>query len=214
MEAIIIAAIGATATIITAMLGRKGIQKQADRADKAEREMLFQRHALDFDGFFQEWGELQEELKTLCEETPIDRFLLLRAFNGVDNPEWTNAVYQFRHGDQHPFSYIHVSLDDDYASRLKQVCKSGFIHLTTKDMESGLMKDIYCNEGVTDALWFHIASYDMVDSGCRMIAYCSFSTHGEEEICPKVIVRCRLIANRFRRIADSLASNRELAKSI
>jgi len=40
-----------------------------------------------------------------------------------------------------------------------------------------------------------------------MIAFCSFATHEDVDIPKDVLVRCRLIANRFQRIADSLAGD-------
>jgi gas vesicle protein len=207
MSEIIVAIIGAITTALTALLGYRSKARQARKAQKAETEMRFQRAALDFDSFFLEWNDLQKELKSICSETCIDRFILLRAFNGKNQPEWTNAVFQYRDGDQKPISYIHLSLDDDYIERIRQIVSRGSIHFSVKDIPDSLIRKIYRSEEVKSAAWFHIASYDIDNTGSRMIAYCSFASHDAEEIPEDVLTRCRLVANRFRLIADDLAAN-------
>ena len=47
----------------------------------------------DFDQF---WAGIENDLKSLLDETCIDRFLVLRAFNGQEKPKWTNAIFQMR----------------------------------------------------------------------------------------------------------------------
>lgn len=207
MEAIIVAVIGALATIVTAAIGKKRFSDERKRADQAETEIKFQVTTLDFDGFFQEWCEIQEELKSLCEDTVIDRFLLLRAFNGSECPKWTNAVFQYRQGGEKPISYIHVTLDYDYVTRLKTLLQRGQIFFRVDDVDDSLIQKIYQSEKIKCAVWYHIASYDILGTKSRMIAYCSFASHESEEIPPEVMTRCRLLANRFRLIADSLASD-------
>lgn len=205
MIEIITALIGAMATVTVAIIGFKKAKKEKTRADQAEQEIRFQSAALDFDGFFGEWKDIHEELERLCEETCIDRFLVLRAFNGLSHPRWVNAVFQYRSGVQKPVSYIHVALDDDYIERLRRITSQGSISFRVAEIPQSLTRGIYESEQVKASAWFHIGSYDIVDTQTRMIAFCSFATHEDVDIPQNVMVRCRLIANRFQRIADSLA---------
>lgn len=207
MIEIITALIGAMATVSVAIIGFKKAKKEKTRADQAEQEIRFQSAALDFDGFFGEWKEIHEELEHLCEETCIDRFLVLRAFNGLAQPRWVNAVFQYRSGVQQPVSYIHVELDDDYIERLRRITSGGSISFRVADIPQSLVRGIYESEHVKASAWFHIGTYDLVDTRTRMIAFCSFATHEDVDIPKDVLVRCRLIANRFQRIADSLAGD-------
>ena len=202
-----IAGIGALATIAVAIIGARATRKQKARAEQAEREIQFQSAALDFDGFFGEWKEIHDELQHLCDTTCIDRFLVLRAFNGKAVPRWVNAVFQYREGSQKPVSYIHVALDSDYIERLRRITSSGSIAFRVADIPDSLIKGIYESEEVKASAWFHIGTYDLEDTDTRMIAFCSFATHLDIEIPPDVLTRCRLIANRFQRIADSLAGD-------
>jgi hypothetical protein len=207
MTEIITATIGAIATIVVALLGLRATRKQKGRAEQAEREIVFQSAALDFDGFFGEWKDIHDELQHLCDTTCIDRFLVLRAFNGKAVPRWVNAVFQYREGAQKPVSYIHVALDEDYIERLRRITSGGSISFRVSDIPDSLIKGIYESEHVKSSAWFHIGTYDLESSDTRMIAFCSFATHEDVQIPEEVLVRCRLIANRFQRIADSLAGD-------
>lgn len=197
---IAVAVIGLIGICITAWVGRQKQIKQKVRADQAESEMRFQRAALDFGGFMAEWGETHSEIEKLLKETEIDRFLILRAWNGHLNPKWTTAVFQMRIGDQEPISYVHFELDADYVSKLKDISINNTIHFSTSGIPDSAIKRVYEAEGVKYAVWCHIST-DKTPSGAAVHTYCSFATKDNPSVAQSTITRCSILAGRLKGVA-------------
>lgn len=211
----------AVATVVAAALGLIGViytsrsvaRKGRDalhRAEQAELEIQLQRTALDFTVFVREWGALHSELVALMEGSCIDRFMLLRAWNGRLSPKWATAVFQLRLGDQESISYVHYALDDDYVERLRDLLHGVEVTFQTADLDSCSIRDVYEAEGVTGSHWALIESKDIPSSGdSRAVTYCSFATHGGDPIPKDTVTRCNLIVGRLQGLAALQASGED-----
>lgn len=202
-EVVLVSIIGLVGVIITAVFGYAGIKMQRRKTLQAETELHFQSSALDFSGFVSEWSEVYTDLETLMMDSCIDRFLLLRAWNGANDPKWTTAVFQLRQGLQKPISYVHVTLDDDYIIKLHKTINNGSIYFSVDELQSSMIKEIYAAEGVKSSLWCFIGNREIAGHNGKAITYCSFSTHSDEEIPEEIQTRCKLIANRLRGLSLS-----------
>lgn len=201
---IIVAFIGLVGIGVTAYFGYLSKRRTDARMGAVETEVDLHRFALSFDDFFREWQGIEEDLHKLFQDTNIERFLLLRAFNGKHEPRWTNAIFQLRSGGAKDFvDYKFVELDEDYIARLKKITNENKLTVEVESAQEGLIKSIYLAESIKHSSWFHIASYDAPE-GSRMITYCSFATTKDEPIDKGTEIRCQLIANKFKLIADSL----------
>jgi|DEB0MinimDraft_6_1074348.scaffolds.fasta_scaffold00348_4 hypothetical protein len=195
---VLVAIFGFLGVLSTAWFGYLANKNRKLRT-QAESEMRFQQAALSFTDFIEEWGEIHAELKALVSDTCIDRFMILRAWNGSRNPRWMTAVYQYRQGSQDPVSYIHFELDDDYVSRLNHIVARGSMLFSTNGLPPSVIKDVYEAEGVKHSAWFYIASQHLdKNPDCRAITYCSFATHHSESISPSVLIRCRILVGRMK----------------
>jgi hypothetical protein len=182
-------------------------KEKARECDQAIREMRFQRAALSFPDFVAEWGEASKDLINLLETTCIDRFMILRAWNGHLEPRWTTSVYQLRSGDQAPIAYIHFELDQDYVIKVRETVASGSMYMTTETMEPSEIRSVYEAEGVTASLWAHIDTFDVPGSTSKAVAYCSFATHDPAGIDAHTQTLCKIVTGRLKGLAHSFDRN-------
>jgi len=200
---VIVAGIGFAGVCVTAYFGYLGVLKHNQARVMAENEMEFQVASLDFSSFMEEWSDVVSELDNLMENTNIDRFLILRAWNGVLSPRWTTAVLQVRQGQQEPISYVHYELDSDYILRLQEISRTGKIRFDVDALPDDVgIKQIYQAEGVSASAWFHIEDRDLPNSESRAVTYCSFAAH-EGSISDATFLRCTLLAGRLKGAANS-----------
>ena len=187
---------------VTAFAGVCAARRAKRERDQAENEMGFQKAALSFTDFVGEWGEIEKELHSLVKETDIDRFLILRAWNGTLKPKWTTAVYQYREGSQEPRSYIHFELDDDYAFRLSQIISTGSLVFAVEEIPDSYVRQIYNAEGVKHSAWFFLSRKELeTNKDCVAISYCSFATHSDEQLDENTLTRCRILVSRLKSLA-------------
>lgn len=207
MVEILVAVIGLVGVIISSLIGWISKEREKTKRIQAERELLFQNASLDFAAYMEEWNETEEMLKSLFEETPIDRFIILRAWNGLHNPRWTTAVYQMRREGQKLYSYVHFELDDDYVWRIQQMYQKQILVFKTEEMPPSLIKDVYENEGVLASLWSFIDSrHHAYKDDSRSITYCSFASLSSDEISQETATRCRIISSRLKGLAINFYS--------
>jgi hypothetical protein len=133
--------------------------------------------------------------------TNVDRFLILRAWNGHLAPKWTTAIYQVRSGEQKTYSYVHYELDQDYVERLRYVNMNGCLYFKTEDLPECGIKDVYHAEGVTGSLWLQLEERWVQNTSSRAITYCSFSTHHPEGLNEDEITQCKILAGRLKGMA-------------
>lgn len=197
----------AAITTIGGMFGAYwGVKRTRQASGKERRAMALQsqavkevsRHskALDFGSTATDWGELLQDLDALMRDTVVDRFLILRAWNGRLEPRWTTAIFQYRSGNQEPFSYVSFELDDDYINRLSTVMRRKQHYFRVADEKPSRIKAVYDMEGVKASYWILIDKTQYADNTAA-ITYCSFSTHEPIDLDEPTKVRCQLIADKL-----------------
>lgn len=207
IQPVIIALIGLFGVLATAYVGYRKVSVERHRVFQAEREIRFQRAALGFPEFVAEWGDIVEELTSLIDDTEIDRFMILRAWNGHLEPRWTTAVYQMRTADQAPVAYIHFELDRDYVDRVRRIVQTGPAYLVTDDLPDSEIRNVYLAEGIKASYWAYIDSIQTTDGNSKAVAYCSFATHKDGGIAPETMTRCKILVGRLKGLAHHFDRN-------
>lgn len=197
---IIVAVIGLFGVLITTFFSIAKTRKNNLRGSQLEKELDLQRGALSFSGFLTNWGVVYTEIDKLLHTTEIDRFLILRAWNGTLTPKWTTAVYQMRRGSQEPVSYVHFELDSDYVDKLRSVMMNGSIYFNVNEIEDSYTKQIYNMENIKSSMW-SLISEEQVDVSSKAITYCSFASV-KGPISKATQMKCKLIANRLEEVAS------------
>ena len=184
--------------------------KQVDaQNDVMERELNFQAASLDFTAYMSEWNEITADILALFRTTKIDRFMILRAWNGTIQPKWTTAFFQLREEGQQPYTYTHLQLDDDYVTRLRDTISRGHMLYKVDAIPESLIRSIYDSEGVRHSLWFHLDTKELKDSPSVGLTYCSFATHEDEDFTDEELLRCRLITSRIKGLAHTMNGTKE-----
>lgn len=178
------------------------IREERLKSNQATRELTLQQAAFDFTGFMSQMNGFHQELMNMMETTDIDRFLILRAWNGKLNPRWTTAIFQIRQGSQDPVSYVHFELDHDYVDRLRTLVNGGDVVFRTDELPDCAIKRVYMAEGVTASRWFLIETKES-DKNSRSITYCSFATHKPQGISEELGTRCKVLSGRLLGMASS-----------
>lgn len=200
---IVVAIFGFVGVCVTAYFGYLQAVNSREALAQAEREMSFQSASLDFSTFLAEWGDTMKEIEKLMDETNIDRFLILRAWNGFLEPRWTTAVLQIRKGDQDLVSYVHFELDTDYVDRLREINRENRLVFDVADLpDDASIKKVYELEGITCAAWYQLLNQKLEGTESQAVTYCSFATH-EGTIEETTITRCSIIAGRLKGVAHS-----------
>lgn len=200
---VVVAVIGLLGVVITAYIGYAQAAASRESLAQTEREMKFQSAALDFAAFITEWGDTMQDLEELMRDTVIDRFLILRAWNGYMEPRWTTAVLQVRQGNQKLISYVHYELDTDYIDRLRHICSSGRSKFRTNELpETAAIRKIYELEGIKSAIWYMLDQSVIPGSDSRAITYCSFAAL-TDDITDDVITRCSIVVGRMKGIVHA-----------
>lgn len=198
---IIAAAIGSAGVVGAALVSYLANRKNKMKLEQMKNEMDLSRVAMDFAAFLEDWHDTVKEIEKLFEETNIDRFMILRAWNGFMSPKWTTAVYQIRKVSEknQPVSYVHFELDPDYSQRLVDITRQRYKLYHTDDMPKSAIKSVYENEEVTSAFWAHLDT-KKISANSSAITYCSFATH-KGTIDEKTATRCKIIAGRLKGVA-------------
>jgi hypothetical protein len=204
-DAVIVALIGLVGVLATVVLGYTKLQRELGQA---KLEMRFQRAALSFPEFVEEWHEISHDILLLMSETVVDRFLVLRAWNGHMEPRWTTALFQLRTDGQMPVAYVHFELDTDYVNRLREVTQKNNVYLVTKDLPpDSALAEVYRSEGVTASLVSHLASQQGPNPNAKAHTYCTFATHNEALMDENTRTRCKVLASRMKGFATSFDNN-------
>ena len=188
--------------VVAGGIGYLRIRLEKAKTNRAEHEMSFTRAALDFGQFIHDWGSTHDEIVDLLNKTSVDRFMVLRAWNGISTPKWTTAVLQIRSGGQEPISYVHFELDNDYVGRLNDIRFSQTAYYDTASMAESAIKKVYEAEGVTGSLWAMIERRSGT-RGAEAVTYCSFATHEEGGLTESDQTRCRIVAGRLKGISEA-----------
>lgn len=193
---IIEAVIAALAVVISSLIGYGKFRQQVLKLKQAQNEIDVQKKALSFTSFITEWDQTYKELEYLLENTEIDRFMILRAWNGSLSPKWTTAIFQIRTGNQLPVSYVHYELDHDYVGRLKEVIAEKQHEIVVDEINASGIKEVYESEGVLSSCWYLLGT-EKLDKDSSAITYCTFSSLSKKKITKATKTRCKVIADRM-----------------
>lgn len=181
----------------------KTIERKDNEQDQIECELDMQRTRLDFGKFMSEWGSVSKQIEDLLRRTELDRFLILRAWNGKTPPQWTTAVFQMRSAGQDVVQYIHFKLDYHYVELLHKIIVDGPVLLTVRNMPNSALRRVYESEGVKDSYICHLDTTEI--DGRKLITYCSFATHEPVGIHPDVLTKCDIITGRLSGVAKAFS---------
>jgi len=199
-QEVLIAIIGFAGITVTGMFGYLSTRNKQKQIVQMSNEMTCQQNSLSFSDFLQVWPEVHQDLQSLMATTNIDRFLILKAWNGELQPKWTTAIFQVVNGDQGPINYVHFGLDNDYVERLR-AARFGDMKYVVDDMPDSEIKRVYQSEKITEAIWAHIDREVLHESNSVGVTYCSYATHSEEGIDDDTMMKCKLISNRLRSLS-------------
>lgn len=213
---ITVAAISAAGVIGAAWFAyrAKVAEKNAlDREQSARRELTVQAAGLDFAAFVSDWEGCERELSSLMDETEVDRFVMLRSYNGADVARWVSSIWQLRRytdelgRPEKPVSYTHIELDTDYQMRLRSVVASGSTVIgDVASLPDCLIRRIYAKEKVTASAWFLLEAITAED-GSKKLTLCSFATRREGGFSEGTLSECFRVACRFRGAAAAYRLN-------
>ena len=189
MIEILLSLIVTSGSIIVAVIQTRNKNKLLKQSKNLKNEISFSKSSLDFGLFLKDWAYLYNEITDLLENTEIDRFLILRAWNGSFDPKWTSAVMQIRQGEQEPVSYVHFELDKDYVNRLRLLDDNSLNYFKVEEIEDSAIKSVYEAEGVKASVWGLIGKQE-TEKGSAAITYCSYSTHNKEGISKETRPKC------------------------
>lgn len=195
---------GALIAASTAAIKQYTKRKNSERElVEIKRELYLQSQALSLEDFLGALSEIQEDLRSLYEKHGIDRFIMLRAWNGISNPRYTNAFYQVRFGEQDPVQYVHFEIDDDYIKRLHTVMGERRAAFSTSEIPHSKIREVYELEGILHSAWFYICKKIDAKTNAAAITYCSFAKKIDERFKSTQIVECELIVGKIKQMIQS-----------
>lgn len=198
MFELIAAIVTGVSVVLAALLGYLASSRKTKRQNESlKHELKLQARIFDFSTFVHEWDSIMQDVQELMQKTEIDRFLILRAWNGYNTPKYTTAVVQIRQGKQEPIQYVHFELDEDYVERLKLIVNSGYATFKVNEMPPSFIKSVYETEEIKTSFWAYLARL-RIDSEHQAITYCSFSSRSANELSPDTITRCRILIGRLK----------------
>lgn len=157
-------------------------EKLAEVADIAAREARQKErqvfHASVTSPFYpvKEWTQFAYAVQQFCEQTLVDRVLVLVAVNGVEKPTHASVVWEYRQtGPQ--FSYVDVPLDPDYCERLSKIKRGGLLRFKTSEAANTLIGGYYATEGVTESIWGLVGTRHSYKTDQLALKYMSVATH-------------------------------------
>jgi len=155
------------------------VSSKDSKINQIRTEHAFERKAVNTFVNLQQWDTISSKIQTFCKTSSIDRFMILVAVNGLNDPRETTAIYQYREDTADFHSYVGVELDRDYVSRLAELKRNGILFVDTSELPSSLLRGIYLDEGVTHAIWYLIGTMENKETGQVAYKYCSFATSQE-----------------------------------
>lgn len=123
---------------------------------------------------------IYDQMHFILEETPVERFLILKAHNGggvikPNTPIYSSVLYE---DYAHPFrsvkaQYQRLEADEEYLRMMVELIQKKSITLETGKIPNGLLKNIYQAEGVKYSQLFFLGNDK------KNIYYCSCATSVE-----------------------------------
>ena len=141
------------------------------------------------------WSSINQEIRSLMDDSCIDSFFVLNAFNGFQDPKWATAVYQVQKDNNMVVSYVDFSIDSHYVDVLKKIRTNGVEVIHAEDLPESLIRALYHTDGVLASAWFHLTDKQLPNGGVAL-TYCTFSSRTCTEV--DAMERCTIIANKIK----------------
>jgi len=195
MVEIIVATITGIFGILGIAYGKFKFNSLKDLNQQQSEEIKFRSRALSVD--LGEWGLINSDIQSVLNETSIDRFFLLNAFNGFHDPRWTTGLYQVQKDNANLVSYIHFGIDAHYVSLLKKVRSEGTVEVLVDEIPESIIKAVYQTEGVLTSQWYYLLDTSL-DTGAVSITYCSFSSRTATELTQAELDKCAVLVGKLK----------------
>ncbi len=134
----------------------------------------------------QKLSDIHAEVLDLMCETSVDRFLILRAENGVDEPKYATVIYEQHKGRPYIIAtaaYVHISTDEEYRRMLKTAEATGICRMSTASMPDCILKRVYQHEKVEYSNCFFLGRTDL-GNGRAVVCYMTCATHAAQAFDP------------------------------
>ncbi len=128
-----------------------------------------------------EYNELHQRMLELQSDTPADRFLIMKAENGVTQPRFATVIYeQFKTRQMFIafLVYTRILIDDSYREMLKGAELKGVCEMETATMPDCKLRGFYEQEKVTFSNCYFLTRYER--GGGATIIYATIATHSPE----------------------------------
>jgi len=160
---IIVAAIGAVSTVTASYISyQKGILKPSGKIQMTGSEMSPRGHT--GQAFLMEWTEILAEIRSIMQDTSVDRFVIFEGMNGRSKVRKVTAFFQLRSEGQRSYKFKNFAIDDDYREMLERAKQSpDGLYLETSEMEDCRLRRVYETEGVTSAVVHHLSENEEGD---------------------------------------------------
>lgn len=191
---------GVLVAAITGYFGWKTAQTERAKRGKAEREAVIARRKFSLAVKHKTYDAIRKDIQALMEGTCIERYVMLVAHNGIDQPILTTAIVQMRENGEPNVIYEDFAIDQHYRECLREIRDKKWIYMRVQDMpHNARIRAIYEDiEDVTATFW-GLVSVNNVLEGVYEYTYITLSTRNEKgEIDEGCLERCRLILDRLR----------------
>lgn len=196
----------ATITGLFAVIGilvRNRLKTLEVLSQQQGEEISFRSDALALKIDLSKWSSINQEIRKLMNETCIDRFFILNAFNGYHDPRWTTAVYQVQKEDANIVGYTHFGIDDHYVSLLKLVRSQKHIEIPVSELPESIIRSVYHTEGVLSSQWYYLKDKEL-PSGAVGMTYASFSSRTCDALSDAELERCQIIIQKILGAIDNV----------
>lgn len=191
IDAFIVGFFGLLGTLATLYWGkiqrRRALKSENLAIDTRERENFNRLVANPMVGL-PKWGDFMRRMTEFQVRESISRVIIFVCVNGKNDPKEMNAIYQFRIDPiANQQAYIGVDIarqsdNGDYISRLMQTRSNGKLIFSTKDLRDCLIKDIYIDEKIEQAIWLWLGSISSKKTGQVAGIYLSASSEKDDVI--------------------------------
>ena len=175
------------------------VKKAVIPMTNSEKDRAYVKSGKDFVNYLKVWNSIEADITNLLSNSCIDRFVLLRGWNGIRDPKYTTAIYQYKSKSDKYQKFEAVELDLDYRDKLRKTYEGPVVFNIAEQKES-LVKSIYELEGIKCAVWYYIISSSVDGVEERATTYCSFGSSSVDSMDPATLMRAQLLVSRIKAV--------------
>lgn len=168
--------IGVAVSSVGTLLVKHFLDRRRSTAEDSDEDIRFA---------ISEINEIHQRALDLIATTAVDRFLILKAENGKQQPRFATAIYE-QHRDRPLFVatlvYHKVRVDESYREMLRKAEAEDVYRMETASMPDSTLKSIYESEGVTHSHCHFLARYPLKSDPSRwVVLFCTFATKSGQD---------------------------------